>query len=97
MLVLTRRIISKLEPLQELKRYVLSHDGTDATDKQITVLETMEVNIDDLRRIGDLRNIAARGEKEVDATVPEIQPRLSAYPKERTLGKVSRAIKNRGG
>jgi hypothetical protein len=42
-------LFGHLRRFRELKRYVLSHDGSDATDKQITMLETMEVNMDDLR------------------------------------------------
>ena len=42
-------LFGNLRRFRELKRYVLSHDGTDATDKQITMLETMEVNMDDIR------------------------------------------------
>ena len=84
------RIIQSLSRFRELKRYVLSHDGTDATDKQIALLETMEVNIDDLRsKLEILETSLLEERKEVDATVPENSAPPSAYPKERTLGKVS--------
>ena len=65
-------LFQSLSRFRELKRYVLSHDGTDATDKQITVLETMEVNIDDLRsKLEILETSLLEERKEVDATVPE--------------------------
>ena len=88
-------LFQSLSRFRELKRYVLSHDGTDATDKQITVLETMEVNIDDLRsKLEILETSLLEERKEVDATVPENSALLSAYPKERTL-KGFPVIKNR--
>ena len=70
-------LFQSLSRFRELKRYVLSHDGTDATDKQITVLETMEVNIDDLRsKLEILETSLLEERKEVDATVPENSARL---------------------
>ena len=65
-------LFESLSRFRELKRYVLSHDGTDATDKQITVLETMEVNIDDLRsKLEILETSLLEEKKEMDANVPE--------------------------
>ena len=42
-------VFSALRNFRSTKRYVLSHDGSDPTDRQITMLETMEVNMDDLK------------------------------------------------
>ena len=65
-------LFESLSRFRELKRYVLSHDGSDATDKQITVLETMEVNIDDLRsKLEILETSLLEEKKEMDANVPE--------------------------
>ena len=43
------KLFEELRKFRNAKRYVLSNDGSDPTDKQITMLETMEVNMDDLK------------------------------------------------
>ena len=47
---LERRMFDQLRIYRATKRYVLAHDGSDPVDKQITLLETMEVNVDDIKR-----------------------------------------------
>ena len=42
-------LFQHVEAFRTVKRYVLSHDPTDATDRQLTLLETLEVNVDEIR------------------------------------------------
>jgi len=42
------KMFDEVRKFREVKRYVQSNDGTDLTDRQLTLLETMEVNVDDI-------------------------------------------------
>lgn len=57
-----KRLFSTLRDWRNIKRFILSNDHSDPADKQITLLETLDVNVVDLKdSIADLETIMKGG------------------------------------
>lgn len=68
------RLFDELRQFRGVKKYINTHDGADSMDKQITILETMEINIDDIRSKIDAMQSLTSGEA---APVVQIQNLVS--------------------
>jgi hypothetical protein len=47
--IFERLLFQRIEAFRSVKRFVLSHDPTDPVDRQLTLLETLEVSVDEIR------------------------------------------------
>lgn len=59
---LERFLYDRLGNLRTTRKFISSNDPTDPTDKQITMLETLEVNMDDLKKHVELMENYIMGE-----------------------------------